>query len=77
MRGLPLTIIGVEEKRGSMFGDSFDRNVYMPITLHLQLFDRGGGIQVHGKSADRESLTIAIEDARTESAKQTQTSRQR
>ena len=64
VRGLPLTIIGVEEKRGSMFGQAFDRNVYMPITLHQQLFERSGGLQVHGKSAERETLMLAIEDAR-------------
>ena len=64
VRGMPLKIIGVEEKRGSMFGQSMDRNLYMPISLHMQLFEHGGGIQVHGKSADRESLTLAIEDAR-------------
>lgn len=65
VRGLPLKVIGVEEKRGSMFGQSFDRILYMPISLHLQLFERGGGIEIHGKSADRESLMLAIEDART------------
>jgi putative ABC transport system permease protein len=65
VRGLPLTIVGVEEKRGAMFGEALDRNIYMPISLHLQMFERGGGIQVHGKSADRESLMIAIDDART------------
>lgn len=63
LRGLPLTVVGVEEKRGSMFGDSMDRNIYIPVTLHLQMFGYGNGIQVHGKSAERETLTAAIEDA--------------
>ena len=63
VRGLPLRIIGVEEKRGSMFGESMDRNVYMPISVHQQLFERSGGIQIHGKAADRETLMLAIEDA--------------
>lgn len=65
VRGIPLTVIGVEEKRGSLFGDALDRNLYMPLTLHMQLFDRGGGIQVHGKSSDRETLQFAIDEART------------
>lgn len=65
VRGATLTIVGVEEKRGSMFGQSFDRIVYIPITVHLQLFERGNGIQIHGKAADRDALTLAIEDART------------
>ena len=63
VRGLPLQIIGVEEKRGAMFGGSMDRNIYIPVTLHIQIFGRGDGIQVHGKSAERDSLTTAIEDA--------------
>ena len=66
IRGLPLTIVGVEEKRGSMFGQSFDRNVYIPISLHLQMFEHGNGIQIHGKAADRDALTLAIDDARTD-----------
>ena len=65
VRGLPLTIVGVEEKRGSMFGQALDRNVYVPISLHLQMFEHGGGIQIHGKAEDRDSLTLAIEDSKT------------
>ncbi|HEY0051373.1 MAG TPA: ABC transporter permease, partial [Pyrinomonadaceae bacterium] len=33
VRGIPLQIIGVEEKRGSFLGDSMDRHMYIPITL--------------------------------------------
>ncbi|MEO8072212.1 MAG: ABC transporter permease [Acidobacteriota bacterium] len=66
IRGLPLTIVGIEEKRGSMFGQSFDRNVYIPISLHLQMFEHGNGIQIHGKASDRDALTLAIDDARTD-----------
>lgn len=64
LRGLPLLIVGMEEKRGAMFGNSFDRQIYIPLTLHLQLFSRGDGIQIHGKSALRENFMQAIEDAR-------------
>ncbi len=65
IRGMPLQIVGMEEKRGSMFGNSQDRHVYIPVTLHLQMFGRGNGIQLHGKSSERETLTAAIEDAQT------------
>lgn len=65
VRGVPLEIIGLEEKRGSMFGDSLDRNVYIPLSLHQLIFNRSDGIQVHGKSARPENFKIAIEDART------------
>lgn len=63
IRGIPLTIVGMEEKRGSMFGESQDRHVYIPITLHWQMFGRGNGIQLHGKSSQRETLMTAIEEA--------------
>src|SRR5688572_27116083 len=64
IRGVPVTILGIEEKRGSFFGDSQDRHIYIPITLHNQMFSRTGGLQVHGKSADKETFQAAIEEAR-------------
>ncbi len=64
IRGVPLTILGVEEKRGSFMGDSQDRHVYIPITIHNQMFSRTGGLQVHGKAADKETFQLAIEEAR-------------
>jgi putative ABC transport system permease protein len=63
IRGLPMRVVGVEEKRGSFFGDSFDRHVYIPITTHLQIFGRNS-LQIHGKSRTRESFHGEIEDAR-------------
>ncbi len=63
IRGLPMRVVGVEEKRGAFFGDSFDRHVYIPITTHLQIFGRNG-MQIHGKSRSRENFHNAIEDAR-------------
>jgi putative ABC transport system permease protein len=63
VRGLPMRVVGVEEKRGSFFGDSFDRHIYIPITTHLQIFGRNG-LQIHGKSRSRERFHTAIEDAR-------------
>jgi putative ABC transport system permease protein len=64
VRGAPLKIIGVEQKRGSFFGDSQDRHVYIPITLAGQLFSRTGGIQLHGKAANSENFKPSIEEAR-------------
>ena len=63
IRGLPMRVVGTEEKRGSFFGDSFDRQVYIPITTHLQIFGRNG-LQIHGKSRTREDFHESIEDAR-------------
>lgn len=63
VRGVPMRVVGVEEKRGAFFGDSFDRHIYMPVTTHLQIFGRNG-LQIHGKSRNRENFQAAIEDAR-------------
>ena len=63
IRGLPMRVVGVEEKRGSFFGDSVDRHVYIPVSTHLQIFGRNG-LQIHGKSQTREGLQATIEDAR-------------
>ena len=65
IRGLPMRVVGVEEKRGSFFGDSVDRHVYIPVTTHLQIFGRNG-LQIHGKSRTREGLQPTIEEARVD-----------
>lgn len=64
VRGVPLQIIGIEEKRGSFFGDSMDRNIYIPFTVHNQIFNRTGGLQIHGKAPNADVLRDTIENAR-------------
>jgi putative ABC transport system permease protein len=63
VRGLPMRVVGVEEKRGAFFGNSFDRHIYIPVTTHLQMFGRNG-LAIHGKGHDRETFQATIEDAR-------------
>lgn len=62
--GIPLKIIGVEEKRGSMFGDSQDNHLYLPLTTFGHIWGRRQSLQIHGKANDRETFMKAIEDAR-------------
>lgn len=64
IRGIPLEIIGIEGKRGSFLGQSMDRMVYIPITLHSKMFARTGGIQVHGKAESKEFFQPAIDEAK-------------
>lgn len=64
LRGIPLLIVGVEDKRGSFLGDSQDRHMYIPITLHNQLFNRSDGIQLHGKGANKEDFHAAMDETR-------------
>ena len=65
VRGLPLTIVGVEDKRGQLPGSSFDRAIYIPLTLHIQFFGSGwDGLQIHGKGDKPEEFDAVIEEAR-------------
>jgi putative ABC transport system permease protein len=65
VRGLPMTVVGVEEKRGSMLGQSFDKVMYVPLTAYRKIFGGRQSLQIHGKAATRERFQTAIEDART------------
>ena len=63
IRGVPVKVIGVEQKRGSFFGQSQDRHMYIPITLHNQIFNRTGGLAVHGKTIEKATFKDAIDEA--------------
>jgi putative ABC transport system permease protein len=64
VRGTPLTIIGVEKKRGPFLGNSVDNLLYIPITTFGKMFGREQSLQLHGNAANSEELKIAIEEAR-------------
>lgn len=64
IQGLPMTIVGVEDKRGSMFGQSMDNNAYVPLTTFQRMFGRRQSLSLHGKSNDRETFNPTIEQAR-------------
>ena len=64
VRGLPLTVVGVEAKRGSMMGQSLDKQMYIPLTAYRKIFGGRQSLQIHGKSASPDKFQAAIEDAR-------------
>lgn len=64
IRGYPFTVVGVESRRGSMFGQSMDRHVYIPLSEFEKLFGRRHGLDLHGKANDREQFERALEEAR-------------
>jgi putative ABC transport system permease protein len=64
IRGLPMTIVGVEEKRGSMFGQSLDNHAYIPLTSYGRIFGRQQSLNLHGKAHSRETFEPTIEEAR-------------
>jgi putative ABC transport system permease protein len=61
---LPMTIVGVEERRGSMFGQSMDNHAYIPLTTYQRMFGRRQSLQIHGKSENREKFQATIDEAR-------------
>ncbi|MEJ7710378.1 MAG: FtsX-like permease family protein [Pyrinomonadaceae bacterium] len=65
IRGIPMRIVGVEEKRGSMFGQSLDNLVYIPVTTYGKVFGNRQSLQIHGKAHSNSQFTATIEDART------------
>jgi putative ABC transport system permease protein len=65
VKGALVTIVGVEDKRGALPGTSFDRALYLPITLHIQIYGKGtDGLQIHGKGITDEQFLDSIEEAR-------------
>ncbi len=62
--GFPMRIIGVEQKRGSMFGNSLDNLAYIPLTTYGRMFGRLQSLQIHGKSRDREHFDTAFDQGR-------------
>jgi putative ABC transport system permease protein len=64
IKGLPMTIVGIEEKRGSMFGQSLDNHAYIPLTTYGRLFGRRQSLNLHGKAHSRETFQPTIEEAR-------------
>ena len=62
--GLPMRVVGVEERRGPIFGDLIDKHVYIPLTTYQRLFGRNLDLQIHGKGREPGALQYTIEDAR-------------
>jgi putative ABC transport system permease protein len=63
VRGAELRIVGVEARRGTMFGESLDKHVYIPITTYGRLFGRHDSLQIHGLGASRQRFMQSIDEA--------------
>ncbi|MDX2029803.1 MAG: ABC transporter permease [Blastocatellia bacterium] len=64
IQDVPMTIVGVEEKRGTFFGQSLDNHAYIPLTTFGKLFGRRQSLQIHGSGRNRETFLATIEEAR-------------
>jgi putative ABC transport system permease protein len=58
------TIIGVEERLGSMFGNSLDNKIYIPLTVHQHLFERAQGFGIRGSAPSRAAFPFVIDEVR-------------
>jgi putative ABC transport system permease protein len=65
IRNAPMTVIGVEAKRGSLMGNSMDNHAYIPLTTFGKLFGRRQSLQIHGKAHNQEVFQETIEEAQT------------
>jgi len=58
------TVIGMEEKLGSMFGNSLDNKIYIPLTTHRRLFERAGGFGIRGSAPSRQEFPNVLDEVR-------------
>jgi putative ABC transport system permease protein len=59
INGIDFTVVGVQEKLGSAFGQSQDRTAYIPITTYLRLYGIGnGGLGVFARPRPDSGLTM-------------------
>src|SRR5437879_5500855 len=61
--GLPMRVVGVEERRGPIFGELIDKHVYIPLTTFQRIYGRNLDLQIHGKGKQRSTFLATIEDA--------------
>ena len=64
IQNMPMTVIGVEEKRGTFMGQSMDNHLYIPLLTYGHIFGRRQSLEIHGKAGGIEALSTTIEEAR-------------
>ena len=62
--GRPFEVVGVAAIQGSVFGQSKDNFVVMPIDTYFKMFSARNGMSVFGLAADREHLFQAQDEVR-------------
>ena len=63
LRGTHFQVVGVNEKKGSLFGNSQDDFVIIPLGKLLQLFGSRRTLEITVKPRDPEQITAAMDDA--------------
>ena len=55
-----MRVIGVEERRGPIFGALIDKHVDIPLTTFQRIYGRNLDLQIHGKGKQRSTFVLAI-----------------
>lgn len=64
IRGEYFRVIGIEARRGSLFGQSLDKNIYIPLTTFGRIYGRRQSLELHGKAAGQREIDQTVEQAR-------------
>jgi putative ABC transport system permease protein len=64
MDGLPYQIVGVGKAKGSIFGNSQDNYVVIPIETYFKVYGTRGGMSFAGQAIDHAHLMQAQDEAR-------------
>jgi putative ABC transport system permease protein len=64
IRGIDFKVVGVEARRGSMFGQSLDNQMYIPITAYQRLYGRRRQPADPRPGADARPIPDTIDEAR-------------
>lgn len=65
IRGRPFAVIGVQEKQGSSFASSLDRNVYLPLTAFEKIWGSRRSTTVYARPREGIPFALSQEEART------------
>ncbi len=64
IEGRPFTVVGVAEAKGSVFGQSQDAFVDVPIGAYFQIYGSRSGIRYAARAADQKVLVQAMDEMR-------------
>ena len=64
INGTHFRVVGVSEKKGSVFGNSQDEFVLVPLRAFQRLFGSRRSLELTVKSADPDDMQVAMDDAR-------------
>ena len=63
IQGVHFRVVGVSEKKGSVFGNSMDHFAVIPIGAHMKLFGSRPNLSLMVKPVSTEALPVAMDDA--------------